>query len=309
MTTTGVIAGTPSYMAPEQAAGRSGEIGPAVDVYSLGAILYEALTGQPPFRRQSPLDTLMDVLGREPTLPRRLNPHIPRELELICLKCLAKSPADRYASAGALADELERFARGEALEVRPPHLGQRLWSWTRRRPALASRFLALGLFYGVELINYALGAVDGRFHWKVTLLAGVWAVASVVCQRLHESRRFSLPARFVWGTLDALLLLGVLLVADGVASPLIVAYPLLVVGSGLWFRVRFVSFMTVLSLVSYGILVADFYLRRPELQAQFDAAADRHIIFAAALVILGAAVAYLVHRVRTLSSFYGRQLP
>ena len=117
-----------------------------------------------------------------------------------------------------------------------------------------------------------------------------------------------MPARFVWGTLDSLLLLAVLRLANGVASPLVVGYSLLIVGSGLWFRVRFVSFMTVLSLISYGILVVDFYHWRPELQQGFDADPGRHVINMVALILLGAVVAYLVHRVRTLSSFYGRQM-
>ena len=144
MTATGVIAGTPSYMAPEQASGRRAEISPATDVYSLGAILYELLTGAPPFHAESALDTLMAVLSGDPPMPRTLNPRIPRGLELICLKCLAKEPRDRYASAAALADELDRFARGEALAVRPPTLAQRFWSWTRRQPALASRLGGAG---------------------------------------------------------------------------------------------------------------------------------------------------------------------
>ncbi len=138
-TTTGVIAGTPCYMAPEQAMGRRAKIGPATDVYSLGAILYELLTGAPPFRAETPLDTLMEMLAGDPARPRSLNPHIPRGLELICLKCLAKEPGDRYPSAAALADDLDRFARGEALAVRQPSLLQRFWGWTRRQPALASR--------------------------------------------------------------------------------------------------------------------------------------------------------------------------
>jgi len=309
-TATGVIAGTPSYMAPEQAAGQSGKVGPAADIYSLGAILYELLTGRPPFREENPLDTLMQVISREPNLPRQWDPKIPRGLELICLKCLAKSPGDRYASAAAVADDLERFARGEALEVRPPNLGQRLWSWTRRQPALALRLGALALLYIVATTNSLLSLVDWRFHGEISILLAVWAGISLICQQFLDSRRWSIPARFVWGTLDSILLLVVLLfLADGAASPLVIGYPLLIAGSGLWFRVRFVSLMTGLSLVSYGIVVADFYLRRVELHEHFDTNPDRHIVFCVALVVLGATVAYLVHRVRTLSSFYGRQGP
>ncbi len=316
MTATGVIAGTPSYMAPEQAAGQGAPVGPAADVYSLGAVLYELLTGRPPFREENALDTLLQVLSREPALPRQVNPKVSRGLELICLKCLAKSPEDRYASAGALADDLEHFARGEALEVQPPSIGEKVWRWARRQPALASRCVALSAFYatfcGVEAVRYLADRTyrpDGPFHAEMALLLGVWMSVSVVCQRLHDSRRWSVPGRFVWGTLDSLLLLAVLLIADGVASPLVIGYVLLIVGSGLWFRVRFVSFMTVMSLISYGILVADFYWRRTELQANFDTEADRHVVMVVALLLLGAVVAYLVHRVRTLSSFYGRQAP
>jgi serine/threonine-protein kinase len=309
-TTTGVIAGTPSYMAPEQASGRSAEVGPAADIYSLGAILYELLTGEPPFRRENPLDTLLDILGREPRYPRQLNPRVPRGLELICLKCLSKSPADRYRSAAALADDLERFARQEPLSVRPPNLIERLVQWTRRQPALASRLGALGVFYLVEIGNYHYGGVLWPFHLKVTVLAAAWALIAIICQQFVGYQRLALPARFVWGTLDSLMLLIVLLfVADGAASALIVGYPLLIAASGLWFHVRFVGFMTVLSLLSYGVLVVDFYCWRTDLQRHFDTSYARHVLFAVSLIVLGAVVSSLVQRLRMLSKFYGRQLP
>lgn len=311
MTATGVIAGTPSYMAPEQASGRNSEVGPAADIYSLGAILYELLTGEPPFKQDSPLDTVLDILGREPTLPRHANPHVPSGLELICLKCLAKAPGDRYASAAALADDLDRFARGEALQVRPPHLGQRLLQWTRRQPALTMRLSALAVFYLVGTVKYLGGDASWEFQEKISILLVAWAAASVVCQQFLRSQRWSLPACFVWGTLDSLLLLAtLLLVCDGATSGLVVGYPILIAASGLWFRVRYVSFMTALSLMSYGVVVVDFYFwRAARLQRDFDVGITRHVLFALSLVVLGATVAYLVHRLRALSSFCSRQLP
>lgn len=303
-TASGVITGTPNYMSPEQAACRHDDVGPASDVYSLGAILYEILTGRPPFREQTPLETLLQVIDREPQLPRRINRRVPRGLELICLRCLAKSPDGRYASADELADDLERFLCGETLTVRPPTVLQRITQWSRRKPALASRLIAFVLFYAVETMTYARGGVTAEFHTDVSLILLAWTAGSLVCQRLLEVRRWATYAQYLWGTLDVVMLLAIMLKADGVASRLVVAFPLLIAGAALWFHVRYVWFMTALALAAYGVLVVDFYHWRPELQMQFDTAIDRHVLFAVALLVMCTIISYLVLRIRVLSSFY-----
>ncbi len=157
ITQSGAIVGTPSYMAPEQAAAKKG-LTTAVDVYSLGAILYELLTARPPFRGATPLDTLLQVMDKEPTRPRAIDKTIDRDLETIVLKCLAKAPAQRYASAEALADELERWLRGESILARRARLPVRLWRWCRRHPwpALTS---AAGLLAMVVILSLVIGMV------------------------------------------------------------------------------------------------------------------------------------------------------
>jgi hypothetical protein len=138
LTASGAVLGTPSYMAPEQADGRRRAVGLATDVYALGALLYELVAGRPPFRAETPLDTILQVLSEEPPAPRRLCPACPRDLETICLKCLQKEPSRRYASAGELAEDLERFLRQEPIRGRRLSPAARLAGWARRHPALVT---------------------------------------------------------------------------------------------------------------------------------------------------------------------------
>ena len=154
----GEVVGTPSYMAPEQASGPKQKHGPATDVYSLGAILYEALTGRPPFQAATSLATVLLVIKQDPVPPRRLNPNVPRDLETICLKCLAKDPAKRYQTSRALADDLGAWKAGRPISARPASLPEIAWKWVLRNPwpsaaALASLLLLMTVLVSVAQIR------------------------------------------------------------------------------------------------------------------------------------------------------------
>jgi WD40 repeat protein len=140
-----IVLGTPAYMAPEQAESRRADIGPATDVYGLGTILYELLTGRKPFRGENNLEILKQVVVLEPAQLRAIRPSIPRNLEVICLKCLAKRPEARYPSAAALADDLERYLDGRAIAARREAFWSRCWRWTRRNPIAAALALTIGI--------------------------------------------------------------------------------------------------------------------------------------------------------------------
>src|SRR5262249_46252704 len=148
LTGTGMAVGTPAYMAPEQAQKTAAPVGPAADVYAIGAILYECLTGHPPFQGPTPLAILEQVRTMEPAAPSSLRREVPRDLKTICLKCLHKTPARRYAGAQDLADDLRRFLEGKPVHARSIGAAERATKWARRRPAAALLFAAILFIVG-----------------------------------------------------------------------------------------------------------------------------------------------------------------
>jgi WD40 repeat protein len=177
LTRSGQIMGTPSYMPPEQAAGGRGEVGPAADVYALGATLFALLTGRPPFQAATAMDTVLQVISDEPVPPRRLNASVPVDLETICLKCLEKQPGKRYAAAADLEADLRRFLSDEPIVARPVTRIERVVKWVRRRPAIAALSASIAL---VTVVSIGLVV----WQWRAAVQAGI-----VAQQRRFDAER------------------------------------------------------------------------------------------------------------------------
>jgi serine/threonine-protein kinase len=217
LTVSGSVLGTPSYMAPEQADGRTHEVGPVTDVYGLGTILYECLTGQPPFPVANLLETLERVRSEAPVSPRTRHPHVPVDLETICLKCLEKEPERRYPSAQALADDLKRYLEGEPIQARSPNLIDRLaWTLNRSRdlPILPVPLRLLEMLlpapFLVLLLTYLLASGSPWYGWIAlgVTLGSMMSVMLVYLVLSGEGIRIPLNAttRHLWSIRLALLL-------------------------------------------------------------------------------------------------------
>ena len=297
-TQSGAILGTPSYMAPEQAAGKHRLVSARSDIWSLGAILYEMLTGRPPFREDNYVDTLLQVMEGEPTLPDRINKGVPSELQWVCMKCLTKEPTARYTTADELADDLERYTRGEVTLARPSGYLGTMVRWARREPAFAVR-LALLLMAALIVHLRLLTAPDSLPNYP--LLMGVfslWGLGGYGLQQLLNRPRTAEFARYAWSLLDIALFTVILIAAHHPRGSLLIGYPFFVAASGLLFRVRLVIMATAASVLSYLTLL--WFCPEEVPPVHYVA------VFVCTLITLGLIVGIQVRRVRALSRFYDR---
>ncbi len=193
LTLGGQVLGTPAFMSPEQADSKRGKMGPAGDVYSLGAVLYHLITGRAPFTGESPTEILVQVLEREPVAPGLLHPVLPRDLETICLKCLEKEPSRRYASAGELAADLGRFLKGEPILARPTGPAERAWRWCKRNPALASAMAGVALLL-VGIAAVSTGAARRIEGLRREALTNLYASDMRLAQQAMDENKFGVAA-------------------------------------------------------------------------------------------------------------------
>lgn len=309
LTLTGEVLGSPSFMAPEQAAGRSKEVTVATDVYGLGAVLYYLLTGRPPFVAESPLAAMLLALEGQAAKPRTLNPSIPVDLERICLRCLEKSPDKRYASAADLAADLERCLTGEPLHFPEPGLRDRIWAWMHTYPGMSLRLTGLAVSALVSEISFQLHTASmnhsasdmvqipqqAHLHYAVIATMVLWSLGSWGCHLGMRQPAWEERIRFAWATLDVLSLTAILALDRAVESGLIALYSALIAFSGSWLRVPIVALTTALIAWCYVLLML--------LYGPSNLTDPPHWPFIVLVVFCleGFCVAYLVHRMGQLS--------
>ena len=310
LTRTGTVMGTPNYMPPEQATGRNKEVTNASDVYSLGAILYTLLTGQPPFVAGNSTETLMQVLQDHPLRPRNIKVGIPVDLEAICAKCMEKKPADRYSSAENLAADLERFLGGTPIHAKNDWR-RRLKRWVAREPVLAAHLalvpvLAVAVFFAtvvsVETDNGE--RLSDCFGWSGQLMLNIyvlvsWGAAAIVLQKIHNRFRSESFVPTIWAGVDPIFLAGLLCLNSEPRGILLSAFPLLILVISLFRRVVLISVATVSSLVGLGLIVFYGFLEGTvdgEWIDQSLSHASYNLIFSVCVLLTGIVSCLQVHR-------------
>ena len=303
LTGTRNIMGTPHYMAPEQAAEQLGPMGPWSDVHALGALLYRLLTDGPPFNGPTPMQTVLHVIKEPPAPPSLSNPKIPKGLEAICLRCLEKRPANRYQSAAALADDLDRFLAGEITEAEGTGVAARVRRWLESETVLAAHLGVLGFLSALHLVQYlAVPSLSAPHDLLVGILLGLWAVASGGLRQVEKRLVQDRVTRMAWGVMDVIFLTAVLTMAHGLTSLGMMGYPLAILLTGLFLDERAVKVTTTLSAVGLGVLALDAFFFHPTRLMPLD-----NLIIAWTIVLVtGMLTTIQVRRTRALSAFHDR---
>jgi serine/threonine-protein kinase len=281
-------------MAPEQASGAV-DVGEAADIYSIGAILYALLTGKPPFSAENYMETLQLVQSESPKSPRESRREIPRDLETVCLKCLAKLPTARYESAEALADDLRRVINGERVLARPWSIWTRLGIGIRRRPALAVTFLALVPLYAWHLYRWWTDSPfwTVRNHNVVSAIVLTWLGVSSLFQQklLHAKSREAII--FAWAAFELLMLTIFLGYFDGPRSGYVMGYLLLVAAAALRQNRQLVVLVTAGSVICYAGLVVEASLRRPH---KLPEHVDHCVMMLVSMLVIGLSQWFMLRR-------------
>jgi serine/threonine-protein kinase len=298
LTQTGQLIGTPAYIAPEYASGNVQRIGPAADVYALGAILYFLCAGQPAFSGRTPFDVMLQVLDLLPPPPSKLNKRIDKQVDHVCLRSLEKDPRKRYRTAQQLARELDRLLTGEPIDCPREGLLARVQKWWQRDPILAAHVLGIGLTTAIVATAYWMRAEPAaEFRYRMLLLLG-WLVASYILQIWVYRARWREPAILTWLGLDVVIYTTLIAFADQPRSMLLIGYPMMVVASGLFYQRRFLAATTAMCIG--GFLLLGWLVPKGDFEKL-----DFSAIFVTGLVTISLCMASAIRRVRGLSRVFG----
>ncbi|KAA5541754.1 serine/threonine protein kinase [Roseiconus nitratireducens] len=295
LTGTGQILGTPAYMAPEQAQGR--ELSAATDVYSLGTVMYELATGQPPFSGPTTVDVLLQVLNREPPSPRHLDKRIPRALDQIITRAMDKQPRHRYATAAEMQADLQQFILDEPITRPRPSWSDQASIWWRRQPVLVSHLLGTTFALLIVLISLLVrGSLLTQSYWILGLLA-VWAGSSFVFQRMTLIEGKQMQVQWAWTAFDVLIYTWLICIAAPPRGLLMIGYPMMIAASALFYRSRFVLFVTAMCCLGFLFILAtvqDPMWERPEFA----------VIYLSGLLVLALCLTSMIRKIRGLADYF-----